>query len=105
MQKLPQKDIKDFWESISVRNYSALFSFLLETGGSLPKILRPKPTWNSPVKYQNLRLVAMNWAKSSLDFYSYYLAPDDLKSEVAVNFGQEKDDFHNKTGAAVVGHE
>ena len=51
----------------------------------------------------------MKWAKSSLEdrikFFSYYLAPDDLKSEVAVNFGQEMDDFHHKTGAAFVGHE
>ena len=111
LQKWPQKDIKDFLESTSSgeRNYSTLLSFLQEKCGSLPKILRPKPTWNGPVKYQDLRLEAMKWAKSSLEdrikFFSYYLAPDDLKSEVAVNFGQEMDDFHHKTGAAFVGHE
>ena len=111
LQKWPQKDIQDFLESTSSgeRNYSALLSFWQEKCGSLPKILRPKPTWDGPVKYQDLRLEAMKWAKSSLEdrikFFTYYLAPDDLKSEVAVNFGQEMDDFHHKTGAAFVGHE
>ena len=66
LQKWPQKDIKDFLESTSSgeRNYSTLLSFLQEKCGSLPKILRPKPTWNGPIKYQDLRLEAMKWAKS-----------------------------------------
>ena len=69
LQKWPQKDVKDFWESTSrhERNYNNLFSFLQDKGCPLPKILRSRTASNAPVKYQELRIEATKWAKATLD--------------------------------------
>ena len=62
LQKWPQKDIKDFWESTSrhERNYNNLYRFLQDEGCPLPKILRFITASNVPIKYQELHIEAIN---------------------------------------------
>ena len=111
LQKWPQKDIKDFWESTSrhERNYHNLYHFLQDKGCSLPKILRPRVASNAPIKYQDLRIEATKWAKATLDdrvkFFTSYLAPDYLKNEVRANFGFNIEEFHLRMAATFVGYE
>ena len=52
---------------------------------------------------------ATKWAKATLDdrvkFFTCYLAPNNLKSEVRANFGHNIKEFHLKMAATFVGHE
>ena len=111
LQKWPQKDVKDFWESTSrhERNYNNLYKFLEDKGCPLPKILRSRTASNAPIKYQDLRMEATKWAKATLDdrikFFTCYLAPDNLKSEVRANFGHKIEEFHLRNRATFVGQE
>ena len=111
LQKWPQKDVKDFWESTSrhERNYNNLYSFLQDKGCPLPKILRSRTASNAPVKYQELRMEATKLAKATLDdrikFFTCYLAPDNLKNEVRANFGHKIEEFHLRNTATFVGQE
>ena len=69
LQKWPQKDVEDFWESTSrqERNYNNLYCFLQDKGCNLPKILRSRTASNALIKYQDLRMEATKWAKAILD--------------------------------------
>ena len=62
LQKWPQKNVKDFWESTSrhERNYNNLYRFLQDEGCPLPKILRFITASNVPIKYQELHIEAIN---------------------------------------------
>ena len=62
----PRNHIIDFFEAYDEdRTYFNLFKFLEGQGSKLPKILGAHPTWEGPVKFQNLYLSAKKWAKSN----------------------------------------
>ena len=49
------------------------------------------------------------WAKAALDdrinFFTCYLMPDNLKSEVRASFGHNIEEFHLRTAATFIGHD
>ena len=98
----PRPDIIDFFEAYDEdRTYFNLFKFLEGKGSKLPKILGPHPTWEGPVKFQNLYLSAKKWAKSNeqdrIKYFMYVHAPDKLKKKIKENFGLSYEEFLRHT--------
>ena len=91
-QKWVHSDIKDFWDSTPEvsRNYINLREYLRQKDGPLTRILRARPPTSNCKKYPDLKLEATKRAKATLDdrvkFFTYYLAPDNLKKDITANF-------------------
>ena len=111
LQKWPQPDIIDFLNATTAheRNYHTLCDFLRGKGDVLPQILRPTASLKPLKKYQDLRLEATKWAKSSFEtlvkFFTHHLASDEMKREVSLNFGQNLSEFHDKNNAIFLCYE
>ena len=80
----PRPDIIDFVEAYDEdRTYYNLFKFLEGKGSKLPRILGANPSWEGPVKFQNLHLSAKQWAKANeedrIKYFMYAHAPDNKK--------------------------
>ena len=98
----PRSDIIDFVETHDEdRTYHNLIKFLQGKGSKLPCILGANPSWQGPVKFQNLFLSAKKWAKSKeedrIKYFMYVHAPNNLKNKIKECFGLDYDEFIKRT--------
>ena len=98
----PRQDILDFVEAYDEeRTYFNLYKFLQGKGSKLPCILGANPSWQGPVKFQNLYLSAKKWAKSKeedrIKYFMYVHAPNNLKNKIKEGFGLDYDEFIKRT--------
>ena len=98
----PRPDILDFVEAYDEeRTYFNLYKFLQGKGSKLPCILGANPSWQGPVKFQNLYLSAKKWAKSKeedrIKYFMYVHAPKNLKNKIKECFGLDYDEFIRRT--------
>ena len=63
----------------------------------MPRILGAHPSWEGPVKLQDLNLSAKKWGKANeedrIKYFMYVHAPDKLKRKIKENFRLSYEEF------------